>query len=68
MPGVLYLGPSFVKRLRGSGEIKRFGQIGRLSLYFIPDEHLVGALGLNVTWLLAFVASTLAGGLGRAVT
>ena len=68
MPGVLYLGPSFVKRLLGSEEIKRFASIGRRSLYFMPDEHLVGALGLNVTWLLALVASTLAGSLGGAVT
>jgi len=68
MPGVLYLGPSFVKRLLGNEEITRFASIGRRSLYTMPDEHLVGALGLNVTWLLALVASALARSLGGAVT
>lgn len=35
------------------------------SLY--AARHLVWALGLDVTWLLALVAGTLVGGLGWAV-
>jgi hypothetical protein len=49
---------------KSKGSVKSDGE----SLYFMPDEHLVGALGLNMTWLLALVASTLAGSLGWAVT
>ena len=67
-----FVSRSFVRRI---ASITSSWKCRIIALVSIVDPHctywiwgLVGALSLNMAWLLAFVASTLTGGLGGAIS